>query len=94
VRETLNCLASPPFATKRRRVRTARQGRVLLQSPVRSSPSCSRSPNVFFSDVASEQEAFYDKALEGFMMFALDQGEVCTCPSQALIQSSMYDQYE
>ncbi|MFI6094518.1 aldehyde dehydrogenase [Lentzea sp. NPDC051213] len=50
-----------------------------------------KSPNVFFSDVASERDAFYDKALEGFTMFALNQGEVCTCPSRALIQSSIYD---
>ncbi|MDX8037415.1 aldehyde dehydrogenase [Lentzea sp. BCCO 10_0856] len=52
-----------------------------------------KSPNVFFSDVANERDAFYDKALEGFTMFALNQGEVCTCPSRALIQSSMYDQF-
>lgn len=52
-----------------------------------------KSPNVFFSDVAAERDAFYDKALEGFTMFALNQGEVCTCPSRALIQSSIYDQF-
>src|ERR687889_1241769 len=50
-----------------------------------------KSPNVFFSDVASQRDAFYDKALEGFTMFALNQGEVCTCPSRALIQSDIYD---
>ncbi|MGW4895942.1 acetaldehyde dehydrogenase ExaC [Kitasatospora sp. NPDC004240] len=50
-----------------------------------------KSPNLFFADVAAEQDAFYDKALEGFAMFALNQGEVCTCPSRALIQSSIYD---
>ena len=49
-----------------------------------------KSPNVFFDDVASQQDAFYDKALEGFAMFALNQGEVCTCPSRALIQGGMY----
>jgi aldehyde dehydrogenase len=52
-----------------------------------------KSPNVFFSDVAAQRDAFYDKALEGFTMFALNQGEVCTCPSRALIQSSIYDQF-
>lgn len=52
-----------------------------------------KSPNVFFADVAGEQDAFYDKALEGFTMFALNQGEVCTCPSRALIQSSIYEQF-
>ncbi|MFD9699709.1 aldehyde dehydrogenase family protein [Lentzea sp. NPDC059081] len=52
-----------------------------------------KSPNVFFADVAAQRDAFYDKALEGFTMFALNQGEVCTCPSRALIQSSIYDQF-
>ena len=52
-----------------------------------------KSPNVFFEDVASTKDAFYDKALEGFTMFALNQGEVCTCPSRALIQRSIYDQF-
>ena len=52
-----------------------------------------KSPNIFFGDVASANDDFYDKALEGFTMFALNQGEVCTCPSRALIQSSMYDQF-
>ncbi|HLS15223.1 MAG TPA: aldehyde dehydrogenase family protein [Beutenbergiaceae bacterium] len=52
-----------------------------------------KSPNVFFSDVASHQDAFYDKALEGFTMFALNQGEVCTCPSRALVQSDIYDSF-
>lgn len=50
-----------------------------------------KSPNVFFADVAAQRDAFYDKALEGFTMFALNQGEVCTCPSRALIQDSVYD---
>ncbi len=52
-----------------------------------------KSPNIFFEDVAAERDAFYDKALEGFTMFALNQGEVCTCPSRALIQGSIYDQF-
>ena len=49
-----------------------------------------KSPNIFFDDVAAKQDAFYDKALEGFAMFALNQGEVCTCPSRALIQGGIY----
>lgn len=52
-----------------------------------------KSPNIFFADVAREKDAFYDKALEGFAMFALNQGEVCTCPSRALIQESIYDEF-
>ena len=50
-----------------------------------------KSPNIFFEDVARSEDAFYDKALEGFSMFALNQGEVCTCPSRALIQNSIID---
>ena len=45
-----------------------------------------KSPNIFFDDVSAASDDFYDKALEGFTMFALNQGEVCTCPSRALIQ--------
>ena len=52
-----------------------------------------KSPNVFFEDVAREEDAFHDKALEGFSMFALNQGEVCTCPSRALIQQSIYQDF-
>jgi aldehyde dehydrogenase len=52
-----------------------------------------KSPNIFFSDIADARDDFYDKALEGFTMFALNQGEVCTCPSRALIQDSIYDQF-
>jgi len=49
-----------------------------------------KSPNVFFEDVWSADDAFRDKALEGFTLFALNQGEVCTCPSRALVQDSIY----
>ncbi len=52
-----------------------------------------KSPNIFFADVAAANDDFYDKALEGFTMFALNQGEVCTCPSRALIQSRIYDSF-
>ena len=52
-----------------------------------------KSPNIFFADVADEDDDFYDKALEGFTMFALNQGEVCTCPSRALVQESIYDEF-
>ena len=52
-----------------------------------------KSPNIFFSDVAAENDAFYDKALEGFTMFALNQGEVCTCPSRGLIDTKFYDKF-
>ncbi|MBR7837588.1 aldehyde dehydrogenase family protein [Actinospica durhamensis] len=52
-----------------------------------------KSPNIFFDDVSRERDDFYDKALEGFTMFALNQGEVCTCPSRALIQRGHYDEF-
>src|SRR6201996_7889668 len=52
-----------------------------------------KSPNIFFDDVMSKDDAFFDKAPEGFAMFALNQGEVCTCPSRALVQESIYDRF-
>ena len=52
-----------------------------------------KSPNVFFADVMDADDAYFDKCLEGFTMFALNQGEVCTCPSRALIQESIYDAF-
>jgi len=52
-----------------------------------------KSPNIFFADVCAEDDDFFDKAIEGFVMFALNQGEVCTCPSRALIQESIYDKF-
>jgi len=52
-----------------------------------------KSPNIFFSDVCAEDDDFFDKAVEGFVMFALNQGEVCTCPSRALVHESIYDRF-
>ncbi|CAH2602615.1 aldehyde dehydrogenase B [Rhodovastum atsumiense] len=52
-----------------------------------------KSPNIFFADVMAEDDDFLDKALEGFSMFALNQGEVCTCPSRALVHESIYDRF-
>jgi aldehyde dehydrogenase len=52
-----------------------------------------KSPNIFFSDIMDADDAYFDKALEGFTMFALNQGEVCTCPSRALIHESIYDAF-
>ncbi len=52
-----------------------------------------KSPNIFFSDVFSREDEFADKALEGFTMFALNQGEVCTCPSRALIEKPIFDRF-
>ena len=52
-----------------------------------------KSPNIFFDDVMAKDDAFLDKAIEGMVLFAFNQGEVCTCPSRALIQESMYDRF-
>ncbi|AYN68097.1 aldehyde dehydrogenase [Euzebyella marina] len=52
-----------------------------------------KSPNIFFESVMSADDEFFDKCLEGAAMFALNQGEVCTCPSRILVQESIYDQF-
>jgi aldehyde dehydrogenase len=52
-----------------------------------------KSPNIFMADVMDADDDFFDKALEGFTMFALNQGEVCTCPSRALVHESIYDRF-
>lgn len=52
-----------------------------------------KSPNIFFADVLAADDALVDKAIEGLVMFAFNQGEVCTCPSRALIQESIYDEF-
>ena len=52
-----------------------------------------KSPNIFFEDVMDQDDDYLDKALEGFAMFALNQGEVCTCPSRALVQESIADKF-
>ncbi|KRS13753.1 aldehyde dehydrogenase [Roseovarius atlanticus] len=52
-----------------------------------------KSPNIFFSDVMAKDDAFLDKAIEGFVLFAFNQGEVCTCPSRALIQEDIYEEF-
>ncbi|WP_049855282.1 MULTISPECIES: aldehyde dehydrogenase family protein [Dickeya] len=52
-----------------------------------------KSPNIFFADVMDQEDSFFDKVLEGFALFAFNQGEVCTCPSRALIQESIYERF-
>jgi len=52
-----------------------------------------KSPNLFFADVMDQDDEYFDKVLEGFALFALNQGEVCTCPSRALVQASIYDKF-
>lgn len=52
-----------------------------------------KSPNIFFADVMAEDDAFLDKAVEGLVLYAFNKGEVCTCPSRALIHESIYDRF-
>src|SRR5690625_2655632 len=52
-----------------------------------------KSPNIFFGDVLDKNDDYQEKALEGFALFALNQGEVCTCPSRALIEKSIYNDF-
>merc|ERR1711981_1393557 len=52
-----------------------------------------KSPNIFFESVMEKDDNFLDKAIEGLVMFALNQGEVCTCPSRALVQENIYDEF-
>ncbi|NDY89889.1 acetaldehyde dehydrogenase ExaC [Ideonella livida] len=52
-----------------------------------------KSPNIFFADVMEKDDGFLDKAIEGMVLFAFNQGEVCTCPSRAVIQESIYDRF-
>jgi len=73
-------------------------GRVIAQAAANSLIPATlelggKSPNVFFADIADEDDDFLDKAVEGLVLFAFNQGEVCTCPSRALIQESVYDKF-
>ena len=73
-------------------------GRLIMQYASENIIPCTlelggKSPNIFFADIANEDDDFFDKAIEGFVMFALNQGEVCTCPSRALIHESIYDRF-
>jgi aldehyde dehydrogenase len=73
-------------------------GRLIMQYASENIIPCTlelggKSPNIFFADVMAEDDDFFDKVLEGFTMFALNQGEVCTCPSRALVHESIYDKF-
>ena len=52
-----------------------------------------KSPNIFFADVMAKDDAFLNKAVEGLVLYAFNKGEVCTCPSRALIEESIYDEF-
>jgi aldehyde dehydrogenase len=91
-------LASSPRIRKIAFTGETTTGRLILQyASANIIPSTielgGKSPNIFFGDVGDQQDAFYNKALEGFSLYLFNQGEVCTCPSRALIQESIYDSF-
>jgi aldehyde dehydrogenase len=95
--------AGMPLATSKRIAKIAftgstATGRVIAQAAASNLIPATlelggKSPNVFFDDVMAQDDAFLDKAIEGLVLFAFNQGEVCTCPSRALIQESIYDKF-
>ncbi len=95
--------AGKPLATSKRIAKIAftgetTTGRLIMQYATQNLiPSTlelgGKSPNLFFSDVMREDDAYLDKAVEGFVLFAFNQGEVCTCPSRALIQEDIYEEF-
>ena len=95
--------AGKPLATNKRISKIAftgetTTGRLIMQYASENLIPCTlelggKSPNIFFADVMDADDDYFDKALEGFAMFALNQGEVCTCPSRALVHESIYDRF-
>ena len=95
--------AGMPLATSKRIAKIAftgstSTGRVIAQAAANNLIPATlelggKSPNIFFADVMDRDDAFLDKAIEGLVLFAFNQGEVCTCPSRALIQESIYDRF-
>ncbi|MCV2218690.1 aldehyde dehydrogenase [Thauera sp. Sel9] len=95
--------AGMPLATSKRIAKIAftgstSTGRVIAQAAANNLIPATlelggKSPNIFFADVMDKDDAFLDKAIEGMVLFAFNQGEVCTCPSRALIQESIYDKF-
>ena len=95
--------AGMPLATSKRIAKIAftgstSTGRVIAQAAANNLIPATlelggKSPNVFFKDVMDKDDGFLDKAIEGLVLFAFNQGEVCTCPSRALIQEDIYDKF-
>ncbi len=91
-------LASSPRIAKISFTGETATGRLILQYAAQNIiPSTvelgGKSPNIFFADVMDEDDEFLDKAVEGLVLFAFNKGEVCTCPSRALIHESIYDRF-
>ena len=95
--------AGMPLATSKRIAKIAftgstSTGRVIAQAAATNLTPATlelggKSPNIFFEDVMAADDGYLDKAIEGLVLFAFNQGEVCTCPSRALIQESIYDKF-
>jgi aldehyde dehydrogenase len=95
--------AGMPLATSKRIAKIAftgstATGRVIAQAAASNLIPATlelggKSPNIFFADVMDKDDGFLDKAVEGLVLFAFNQGEVCTCPSRALIQESIYERF-
>ena len=95
--------AGKPLAQNKRIAKVAftgetTTGRLIMQYASENIIPCTlelggKSPNIFFADVADADDEFLEKALEGFTMFAFNQGEVCTCPSRALVEDKIYDKF-
>lgn len=95
--------AGMPLATSKRIAKIAftgstSTGRVIAQAAANSLIPATlelggKSPNIFFPDVMDKDDGFLDKAIEGLVLFAFNQGEVCTCPSRALIHESIYEPF-
>jgi aldehyde dehydrogenase len=91
-------LASSPCIAKIGFTGETTTGRLIMQYAAQNIiPSTTelggKSPNIFFADVMAEDDAFLDKAIEGLVLYAFNKSEVCTCPSRALIQESIYDEF-
>lgn len=95
--------AGKPLASNKRIAKIAftgetTTGRLIMQYASENIIPCTlelggKSPNIFFADVMDADDEYFDKCLEGFAMFALNQGEVCTCPSRVLVQRSIYEKF-
>ena len=95
--------AGYPLATSKRIAKIAftgstSTGRIIAQAAANNLIPATlelggKSPNIFFSDIAHADDSFFDKAIEGLVLFAFNKGEVCTCPSRALIHEAVYDKF-
>lgn len=91
-------LATSPKISKVAFTGSTSVGRQIMQFATENIIPCTlelggKSPNIFFDDIFTHEDEFLDKAIEGLVLFAFNQGEVCTCPSRALISEKIYDKF-